>query len=199
MKNITSSNSFEKLYDLQIQCPDLSPIIKAMVAGNFNCLKSYLGAFPLDVQDAVIAASTPEGTLPAFLERYGDYKGANPMENAWFRSLLKREYYYDQLVAYTMDAVNQESPYRHAIAGSFLLVRAAWDWRYIDQLTPELALFLIRYYSKSCLKLLVDYLPITPLYSQVWRKYVRRMTLIGFEDVLKQSRHAGEAIDYFGL
>lgn len=199
MKTITSSNSFEKLYDLQTQYPDLSPIVKAMVAGHFNYLKSYLGAFPLDVQDAVIAAATPEGTLPAFLERYGDYKGVHPMENAWFRSLLKREYYYDQLVTYTMDAVNQESPYRHAIAGSFLLVRAAWDWRYIDQLTPELALFLIRYYSKSCLKLLVDYLPITPLYSQVWRKYVRRMTLIGFEDVLKQSGHAGEAMGYFGL
>ena len=81
----------------------------------------------------------------------------------------------------------------------FLLARAAWDWRYIDQLTPELALFLIRYYSKACLKLLVDYLPITPLYSQVWRKYVRRMTLIGFEDVLKQSGHAQEAVGYFGL
>ena len=199
MKNITTSNSFEKLYALQTRYPDLSPIIKAMVAGTFNYLKSYLGAFPLDVQDAVIAAATPEGTLPAFLERYGDYKGANPMENAWFRSLLKRERYYDQLVTYTIDAVNQASPYQHAIAGSFLLVRAAWDWRYIDQLTPELALFLIRYYSKSCLKLLVDHLPITPLYTQVWRKYVRRMTLIGFEEVLKQSSHAQEAMDYFGL
>ena len=78
MKNVTLSNSFEKLYELQIQCPDLSPIIKAMVADNFNCLKSYLGAFPLDVQDAVIAVATPEGTLPAFLERYGDYKGGQP-------------------------------------------------------------------------------------------------------------------------
>lgn len=199
MKNITESYSFDKLYDLQIQCPDLSPIVKTIVAGHFNCLKSYLDYFPLDIQDAVIAATTPEGTLPAFLERYGDYKGVNPMENAWFRSLLKRERYYDQLVAYTMNAVNQASPYQHAIAGSFLLVRAAWDWRYIDQLTPELALFLIRYYSKSCLKLLVDYLPITPLYSQVWRKYVRRMTLIGFEDVLKQSSHAQEAMGYFDL
>ena len=199
MKNITTSDSFDKLYDLQTRYPDLSPMIKDIIAGTFNCLKSYLGSFPLNVQDAVIEAATPEGTLPAFLERYGNYKGVNPMENAWFRSLLKRERYYDQLVAYTIDAVNQESSYRHAIAGSFLLVRAAWDWSYIDQLTPELALFLIRYYSKSCLKLLVDHLPITPSYAQVWRKYVRRMTLIGFEDVLKQSSHAQEAMGYFGL